>query len=124
MDTMAVAGVDAITAAAITVAAAIGVVVAGAIVAQVMVAITVAEAMVTLAALTADAQPMLDAVMPGAATVPVLAASTAAAVVDMAAAIAKWFGKFSNRDKPTIQVVGLSAPASTGTLAAGSLCWK
>src|ERR1039457_6504409 len=53
-------------------------VVAGAMVAQVMVAITDAEAMATLAAPT-DAQPTVDAVMPGAATVPAPAGCTAGA---------------------------------------------
>ena len=107
-DTTAVAagGLVAITVVAITAAVAIGVVVAGAMVAQVMVAITDAEAMATLAAPT-DAQPTLDAVMPGAATVPAPVASMVAVVGSMVAvAIVKWPGHFSNCDKPTIQVVG------------------
>ena len=86
-DTTAVAagGLVAITVVAITAAVAIGVVVAGAMVAQVMVAITDAEAMATLAAPT-DAQPTVDAVMPGAATVPAPEGSTAGAVVSTGAA--------------------------------------
>jgi len=86
-DTTAVAagGLVAITVVAITDAVAIGVVVAGAMVAQVMVAITDAEAMATLAAPT-DAQPTVDAVMPGAATVPAPSGSTAGAVVSTGAA--------------------------------------
>jgi hypothetical protein len=68
-----------------------------------------------------DAQPTVDEVMPGAATARALAGSMAAEVGSTAAAIAKWLGKFSNREKPTIQVVGWTAQASSGHQPAGSL---
>jgi len=104
---MAVAGVEAITAVAITAVVAIGVVVAGAMVAQVMVAITAAEAMATVADTTADGQPTVVAVMPGAATAPALAGSTAAAVVastavavDTAAAIANGLASSATATSP------------------------
>jgi hypothetical protein len=96
-----------------------------------MVRATAAEAMATEVA-PMDAQPTVDAVMPWAATAPAAVEAGSAAVevgsmaaeADMAAAIANWFGRFSNYEKPTIQVVGLTAQASSGPQPTGRMSRK